>query len=383
MSLTLGTLETHRPSYLGQTEGTTEDLSDSDALKRLKDKLVSAAQSEWLSGQFNNRTPNSERKKDFHESKEGHPFLFDPRYLIELAEMRSGESNFSDDLENLKKIFSNTFGVDLNYFDYLNGITQEQFYKWIDTILQKLYENNVHWYDFAQELLERNSIDPSDLVEGKLYVRNAESEEKLFSLQSYIKDIQSAEHPVALRTLLLGSERLGILEQIVKAHRNWRMTYYKLDNVHESQSAPEELLKLEDKYVIAVRSLRHKLNRAKVVSAEFVSSEIKILRERFERDPRNPAEQTFMLMIGLSVVLNNMVNDLEYSVKDVVASNEKEQVEIDAVLQKARSIAISVQELVRTIKLDANSSPIDTVVQEYLDAKRKHAVQAQLEGHEA
>lgn len=318
---------------------------DELALNKIGFRIAFAAQDEWLSGQFEKRVPFPDRVKNLKDGKDGHPFVYATvgvPILVDMLNKSEGIYNFKTDLETFKIILAEMFNESIEYFDYLNSLTPEEFYSWIQNIVKCTFENNSHWTSFVKELLEKNLIDFSDLVDGKLDIQ---SHENLIRIQRSLVHINNAHDIKSLLEAVNVANQTGVLTQMIKAHGQWRKQTYNLDSLEFDDHEANSTYDLEGLGRAGVSGLIGMCEHYSMITFDGIINQISVFRENFEKLGSLSAKHTFILLLNIAVGLQMSLDN-----NSKLSGNQRN------VFKQI------IDELIRIIKLDANLAPIDTVI---------------------
>jgi hypothetical protein len=324
-----------------------EQLSDEEAMTHIASEILNKAHEEWLKDQFVRRTPWPSRVKIEGLEKEGHPMMFPPRIFglmkVIADHPYTNEKSFQDDLAFFKIDFAVYFGVEPSYFDYLDTLTPEEFRTWLSGALNSIYFGNAHWVTFVNRLLSVHSIDFSDLVQGLL---SPTDQNIVNDLYLQIKAINEAKTAEDLNLLLAGAEGLGILDEMINVHRSWRKNRHGLSEVANDTETRFVLARSTPEHMI--NAMRSSVNMVIENNPEFTSTDLMLaieeVKARYDSDPTIPAEVTFAFMLQIIKILEQIEADYKDSE------------------DKANEIHQATQIMVNNVAMDANPSPMKTVI---------------------
>ncbi len=315
------------PEFMRYKAVQSESMSDAEALSLISQQVIIDTHESWLEHQFDTRTPWPTRDRVEELGKDGHPVMI-PSSLFPLMHRIAQnpyqyESQYRQDLATFKAEFSLAFKANASYFDYLDKLTSQEFRDWIISAQERILTGNTHWIDFVKNLLVQNNIDFSDLVEGKLSKTDRQLVQEIY----YAVLNLNRETTIDGLTLHLGiAEEFGIVNEMVKAHENWRKTAYKLENIKQDYSAQSVAGRTTPPHIFTDlnHTLKTLLSDFDNLTANDVVTAIKAFRANYEKNPEVAAVDTFMLIVNICYYLNSLlatdVGDItrRYAVQDAL-----------------------------------------------------------------
>ncbi len=337
-------------------------MSDEHALQLIAEKIIGNAQTHWLSGQHATRASWPKRERLPNLGKDGHPLMFNPgilKLMQHIAKYPYNEKDtqaFESDLAFFKVDFSVFSGQPIEYYDYLDVLSAQEFREWVEKAHDTIIANNSNWVSFVQNILEANNIDFSDLVQGKLSDAQNQLVGKIYEA---ILKTNAAETFDELMVNLFESEQFGVTTAMVQAHSNWRKATHKLEQIAEDSEQTIISGRVLPPHLFL--DLHHTIKNVVFESPDFTSVEIlsaiKSMRDIYEADSEVSAERTYVLMLGAARYLYDLV-------------------ESNAVVHNKAEVQKALNEMVRIIAMDANPEPFRTVATLHSESLQRNGYEA-------